>query len=78
MQSDICELVVYTQSGAVGFEVIQTSNNFQEKVAEALESGTVLLELASGGKLILCAVNVVAIEIHCASEQSNTPPVIET
>lgn len=78
MRADICELTVYTQSGAISFEVIATADNFQDRVAEALEEGTVILELADGGKLILCAINVVAIEVHDAAAEresvSNTPP----
>jgi hypothetical protein len=64
MRANICELTVYTQSGAMSFETIATTDNFQNRVAEALEEGTVMLELADGGKLILCAINVVAVEVH--------------
>lgn len=64
MSDDVCEIVVYTQSGAVTFEVKATADNFEDRVAEALEQGTVILELAAGGKVILCAINVVAIEVH--------------
>lgn len=64
MSNDVCEIVVYTQSGAVTFEVKATADNFEDRVAEALEQGTVILELAAGGKVILCAINIVAIEVH--------------
>lgn len=81
MRDNICELTVYTQSGAISFEAIATTDNFQNRVADALEEGTVILELADGGKLILCAINVVAIEVHAETEEKisgDTPPVSET
>lgn len=64
MSNDVCEIVVYTQSGTVTFEVKAAADNFEDRVAEALEQGTVILELVGGGKVILCAINVVAIEVH--------------
>lgn len=79
MKADICTVLVYTQNGAIPFEVVVAANDFQERVAQALEEGTVILELADGGKLVLCAINVVAIEIHEAvtiqENSSSTPPV---
>lgn len=63
MTADTCGIIVYTHSGVIPFEVVVTTDNFQEKVAAALEEGTVLLNLADGGQLILCAINVVAIEV---------------
>lgn len=41
MGADVCELVVYTQNGAVTFQVKATADNFEDRVAEALEEGTV-------------------------------------
>ena len=72
MGADVCELVVYTQSGAVTFQVKATADNFEDRVAAALEEGTVILELVDGGKIILCAINVVAIEVHAASKENNS------
>lgn len=76
---DICTVLVYTQSGAIPFEVVVAANDFQDRIAQALEEGTVILELADGGKLVLCAINVVAIEIHETVEikenSDSTPPV---
>lgn len=72
MGADVCELVVYTQSGAVTFQVKETADNFEDRVAEALEEGTVILELVDGGKIILCAINVVAIQVRAATECSNS------
>lgn len=72
MGADVCKLVVYTQNGAVTFQVKTTADNFEDRVAEALEEGTVILELVDGGKIILCAINVVAIEVHAAAESSNS------
>lgn len=82
MRDNICELTVYTQSGAISFEAIATTDNFQNRVADALEEGTVILELADGGKLILCAINVVAIEVreidNSEKMSSDTPPISKT
>lgn len=79
MKADTCGIVVYTQNGAIPFEVEVTTSDFQERLAEALEEGTVMLNLADGGKLVLCAINVVAIEVREleAEEENagNTPPV---
>lgn len=79
MKAETCGIIVYTHSGAIPFEVVVTTDNFQEKIAAALEEGTVLLNLVDGGQLILCAINVVAIEV-CDAENfskfsANTPPV---
>ena len=81
MKADICEVIVYTQSGAIPFEIIVTADDFEERLAAALEQGTVILNTADGCKVVLCAINVVAIEIHKtktrqdkAEKASDTPP----
>ncbi len=89
MNANTCGLIVYTQNGAIPFEVIKSTEDFEDRVAQALEQGTVLLNLADGGQIVLCAINVVAIEIcdvlkvqqqiemAVASDEelNNTPPV---
>lgn len=78
MKADICEVIIYTQSGALSFEVIATAKDFEERLAAALEQGTVILDTTEGSKLVLCAINVVAIEVREAASgesESNTPPV---
>lgn len=79
MNADTCGIVIYTQNGAIPFEVEVITNDFQERLAEALEQGTVMLNLADGGKLVLCAINVVAIEVreidNSEEMSSDTPPV---
>ena len=83
MENKICELTVYTMAAALEFTVYATTDDFQERLAEALENGTVILDTIEGTKLILNAINVVAIEVHAAAESSNssvknfaaTPPV---
>lgn len=79
MRADTCEVVIYTQSGALSFEVIASANDFEERLAAALEQGTVILDTTEGSKLVLCAINVVAIEVREAAasgeSESNTPPV---
>ena len=85
MRADTCEVIVYTQSGALSFEVIASGIDFEERLAAALEQGTVLLDTAEGSKLVLCAINVVAIEVReigaaaaaraAEKNASDTPPV---
>ena len=77
MKANTCTIIVYTQTGAFSFEVVASGDNFEERLGDALEQGTVLLDTTDGGKLILCALNVVAIEVREAEEksESNTPPV---
>lgn len=59
-----CEIIVYTQSGALSYTVVANGDNFDERLAAALEEGTVLLDTIEGSKLILCAINTVAIEVR--------------
>ena len=83
MRADICEVIIYTQSGALSFDVLASGNDFEERLAGALEQGTVLLDTADGSKLVLCAINVVAIEVREVGAEvaereksaSDTPPV---
>ena len=79
MRADTCEVVIYTQSAALSFEVIASANDFEERLAAALEQGTVLLDTVDGSKLVISALNVVAIEVResAAGEESasDTPPV---
>lgn len=71
MSNNVCEVVAYTQNGAISFLVTATIDNFEERIAEALEQGTVILDTVEGSKLVLNAINVVAIEI--CTEDSTKP-----
>ena len=51
MGADVCELVVYTQNGAVTFQVKATADNFEDRVAEALEEAPLFSSLWTAGKL---------------------------
>ena len=64
------ELTIYTAQGALGFTVKSTGCGFKEKLIDAIDSGTVVLETSEGTQLILNALNVVAIEV---SDESNPP-----
>jgi len=85
MRADTCEVIIYTQSSALSFEVVASGNDFEERLAAALEQGTVLLDTVDGSKLVLCAINVVAIEVRevgaeAAAREKNsndTPPVLK-
>lgn len=73
-----CELIIYTANGALTFEVEATTDNFQDTLAEALEGGTVVLDTTDGSRLVLNAINVVAIEIREVVGEvisEGTPPV---
>lgn len=77
--NDICEIVIYTSDAALSFNIVATVENFQERLASALEEGTVVLDTIDGTKLILNAINAVAIEVHDAKSAyeipSDTPPI---
>lgn len=77
--SKVCELIIYTANAALQFNVVATTSDFQERLAAALEEGTVVLDTIEGSRLILNAINVVAIEVHKEAEteemSSDTPPV---
>lgn len=63
-------LVAFTQHGAIPFDVVSDAENFDMVVASALdEAGTVMLDLADGGSLILTAINTVAIAVYSVSEE---------
>lgn len=75
MQAETCEVIIYTSGAVISFDIIITANDFQERLAAALEDGTVILDTAEGSKLVLNAINVVAIEVRESKSSSNTPPV---
>lgn len=83
MRANVCEVIIYTQSSALSFEVVASCNDFEERLAAALEQGTVLLDTVDGSKLVLCAINVAAIEVREVGAEavtreknsSDTPPV---
>lgn len=75
--NEICELIIYTASSALSFNVRVTTNDFQEKLSAALEEGTVILDTVEGSRLVLNAINVVAIEITSPEKEKSskdTPP----
>ena len=65
--SKVCEVIIYTSTAAWSYNVEATTDDFQERLAAALEEGTVLLDTVEGSKLILNAINVVAIEVLAVS-----------
>lgn len=67
-------MVIYTCNAVLSFNVKSTTPNFQERLAQALEEGTVILDTAEETKLILNAINVVAIEVHEAVYSGDEPP----
>lgn len=78
--SNTCEIIIYTTDKALSFQIIETTPDFQSTLAEALEQGTVVIDTVEGSRLILNAINVIAIEIRESSAgvkdlTSDTPPV---
>jgi len=71
--SRVCEVIIYTSSGALSFTVKAPTEDFQERLANALEEGTVLLDTVDGSKLILNAINVVAIEVNAVADGGEQP-----
>ncbi len=72
--SEVCELTIYTSDSALQFAVRSTCDNFQDTLAEALENGTFVLYTIEGSRLILNAINVIAIEIHKTQKENISPP----
>ena len=67
------KLVIYTQQGTFDINVVSEKENFDVVIAEALDqAGTVLLNLADGGSLVLTAINTVAIVVYECDEESVT------
>ncbi len=76
--SAVCELTIYTPHAVLTFDVYATTTDFQERLAAALEEGTVVLDTTEGSRLVLNAINVVAIDIKektAAGISVDTPPV---
>lgn len=63
MNPETCTVTVYTQTGAISFEVAVTADDFSARLASALDNGSVILDTADGTKLVINAINVVAVEI---------------
>lgn len=72
--SKTCELIIYTSNAALTFDVVATTDDFQERLSAALEEGTAILDTIEGTKLILNAINVVAIEVYKTGEKAQTIP----
>lgn len=64
------KLVIYTQQGTFDINVVSEKEHFDVVIAEALDqAGTVLLNLADGGSLVLTAINTVAIAVYECDEE---------
>ena len=65
------KLVLFTHQGSFELNVVSEQENFDAVIAEALDqAGTVLLNLADGGSLVLTAINTVAIAVYECDEDS--------
>lgn len=71
MEQKVYKLVIYTQQGTFDIDVVSEKENFEVVIAESLDqAGTVLLNLADGGSLVLTAINTVAIAVYLSDEES--------
>lgn len=68
MNPKTCTITIYTQSGVLQFEVLMTADDFENRLAAAIEQGTVVLDLVDGGRLVLSPINIVAVEIAPGGE----------
>lgn len=65
------KLVIYTQQGTFDINVVSEKEHFEQAVAQALDqAGTVMLNLADGGTLVLSAINTVAIAVYERAEDN--------
>lgn len=73
MEQRAYKLVIYTQQGTFDMVVVSDAEHFEQAVAQALDqAGTVLLNLADGGTLVLSAINTVAIAVYESDKESVT------
>lgn len=76
---ELIEIVICTDSAGLSYFVEAVEEDFVEQIANALEEGTVVLDTVEGSKLVLNAINVVAIEIRKPTAvdviENNIPPI---
>lgn len=66
------KLVIYTQQGTFDMVVVSSAEHFEQAVAQALDqAGTVMLNIADGGTLVLSAINTVAIAVYDSSNEND-------
>ena len=63
MNRKACPVRVYTQNGAIEINAVCSTDNFADKLAEALELGPVLIDTVDNTKLLINPINVVMLEI---------------
>lgn len=69
---EIYTLTIYTQGGAIDYQISATTPNFKDDLITALEGGCVTVDTLEGGTLLINPLQAVAIEIN-----ETTPPVEE-
>ncbi|OGO90332.1 MAG: hypothetical protein A2Y17_12245 [Clostridiales bacterium GWF2_38_85] len=74
--NDIRRLDIYTVNGALTFDIPTTGEGFADVLSQALSNGMTVVKTVDGTELLLNAMNIVAIEIKDADDEteSNTPP----
>ncbi len=59
----IYEITVYTNEAAFTYNVIPTTDNFEDDLLSAIGSGIVMIDTVEGSKLILNTANIMAVEV---------------
>lgn len=72
----IYPVTIFTQQGALQFQLVSKQEDFMTALAAAMEQGTAIVDTVDGTKLIMNAINVVAIEIGEAENSEETPPIL--
>lgn len=62
-------LTIYTAENVLQFDVVSSLDNFIDVMAEALESGSVVVDMVDGHKLVLSLINAVGVEISEAATE---------
>ena len=62
-------LTIYTAENVLQFDVVSSLDNFIDVMAEALESGSVVVDMVDGNKLVLSLINAVGVEISEAAAE---------
>ena len=66
------EITIYTNGGAINYQLIETTANFKKDLIAALEAGSVTVDTIDGASLIINPLTAAAIEIRSIKEQA--PP----
>jgi len=61
---DSVTVVIYTTGGVLEFDVRVTVPNFADTLADAIDDGSVVLDMVDGNKLIINPINAVVVGVR--------------